>query len=159
MTPSSDDITEIAREVWSAMLGLETEVAATETLDSGSLFTGTVTITGAADSVVSIQTTDVGARAYAAAMFGSAADEVADDEVVDAIGELTNMVGGNIKSLLPEPSRLSLPAVAQGQKQHLYVPGAEVLNQVALSSEGEHVLITVWSRPIPENATQESDQS
>jgi chemotaxis protein CheX len=158
MTLASDDITEIAREVWSGMLGLDSEVVPTGTdQGDGQLFTGTVTVTGAADCLVSIQTSDAGARAYAAAMFGSTAGEVADDEVVDAVGELTNMVGGNIKSLLPEPSRLSLPAVAQGRRQLLHVPGAEVLNQVALSSEGEQVLITVWSRP--ETATHESDQS
>ena len=35
-----------------------------------------------------------------------------DAEVADAVGELVNMVGGNIKSLMPGPSALTLPVVA-----------------------------------------------
>jgi chemotaxis protein CheX len=158
MILASDDIAEIAIEVWSAMLGLESSVTDASDSDGGTHVTGSVHVTGASDCLVSLQTSDRGARAFAAAMFGSSPDAVADDEVVDAVGELTNMVGGNIKSLLPEPSRLSLPAVAQGHSQQLRVPGAEVLNEVALTSAGERVLITVWSRPA-QDPTQESDPS
>lgn len=38
--------------------------------------------------------------------------EVSDDDLVDAFGEVANVVGGNIKSLLPTSGRLTLPTVA-----------------------------------------------
>jgi chemotaxis protein CheX len=41
--------------------------------------------------------------------------EVADGDVADAVGELVNMVGGNLKSIMPGPSSLSLPSVAAGR--------------------------------------------
>ncbi len=43
------------------------------------------------------------------------------DEQVAEVAELTNIVGGGIKSLLPSPSVLSLPTVTQGTDFHLHV--------------------------------------
>ncbi len=37
----------------------------------------------------------------------------------DAVGELINMIGGNIKALLPEPSKLSVPII--WDSYHLHV--------------------------------------
>jgi hypothetical protein len=36
---------------------------------------------------------------------------VDDEDVADALGELANVLGGNIKSVLPGPSRLGLPQI------------------------------------------------
>jgi chemotaxis protein CheX len=38
-----------------------------------------------------------------------------DEDVADAVGELANMIGGNIKGLMPGPSVLTLPVVASGR--------------------------------------------
>ena len=38
-------------------------------------------------------------------------EQLADEELVDAIGELTNMIGGNIKGTFEGVSTLSLPCV------------------------------------------------
>jgi hypothetical protein len=48
------------------------------------------------------------ARLLAGRMFAAAAPS--QDDLLDAIGELGNIVGGNVKSLLPVHSRLSLPS-------------------------------------------------
>jgi len=147
MTLASTEISEIVAEVWGAMLGLETEVADPDTLGGLPHLTGSVDVTGPHGCLVSLSVSDAAARAFAAAMFAADPHELADDEVVDAVGELTNMVGGNIKSLLPEPSRLSLPVVVPG---HGVPAGTDVLNRVALSTGSDAVLITVRSRPAPD---------
>ena len=36
---------------------------------------------------------------------------VDDEDVADALGELANVLGGNIKSVLPGPSALGLPQI------------------------------------------------
>ena len=53
------------------------------------------------------------ARTFAAAMFDRGAEQITDGEVEDALSELTNIVGGNFKSLVPttEHCTLSLPHV------------------------------------------------
>jgi chemotaxis protein CheX len=55
------------------------------------------------------------------------------------------MVGGNIKSLLPAPSKLSIPSVAQGEQYTVRVPGATLVDAVTLVCQAGPVHITVWS--------------
>jgi len=47
-----------------------------------------------------------------------------DDDVFDALGELANMIGGNLKSVLPKGVSLSMPSVVEGSKYSLRVCGA-----------------------------------
>jgi chemotaxis protein CheX len=37
--------------------------------------------------------------------------DVTQSDIVDAVGELANVIGGNVKALLPQPCQLSLPHV------------------------------------------------
>lgn len=144
---SSDDVAQIVQEVWTSMLGLDVEPVEVEVDNNMPAVAGSVGVTGATDCLISMEMQEEAAKAVAAAMFGLDATDVSDDDVADAVGELTNMVGGNIKSLLPEPSTLSLPVVAHGRIPTLRVVGGKVLlNQAFLS--GEHpVFVSVWNRP------------
>jgi len=60
----------------------------------------------------------------AAAMFGCDTNNVAADDLSDALGELANMIAGNVKPLLPGAITLSLPTVVQGSELRLGIPGA-----------------------------------
>jgi chemotaxis protein CheX len=73
-------------------------------------------------------------RASAAAMLRMAEDEVTDADRKDVAAELANMIGGNLKSVLPGPSFLSLPTIIAGENLGLYVHNAELLEDVALAS-------------------------
>lgn len=148
MQLSSDDVAQIAQEVWSSMLGLDIDRVSDDAEFSGNAVAGSVGVTGATDCLISVEMGFEGARAFAAAMFGLAADEVSTEDITDAAGELTNMVGGNIKTLLPEPSTLSLPVVAQGTiPPTLKVVGGKVILDVRFTSTGHPIHVTVWSRP------------
>ncbi len=144
---SSDDVAQIVQEVWSSMLGLDVEPLEVEIDSSGPAVAGSVGVSGATDCLISMEMQEAAARAVAAAMFGLEADGVSDDDVADAVGELTNMVGGNIKSLLPEPSTLSLPVVAHGTIPALRVVGAKVLLSQGFLSGDHPVYVNVWNRP------------
>ena len=54
------------------------------------------------------------------------------------------MVGGNLKSLLPAPSSLSVPTVAVGESCSVRVPGAVLLDRVVLVSAPGPVHISIW---------------
>jgi chemotaxis protein CheX len=47
-----------------------------------------------------------------------------DNDVYDALGELANMIGGNLKSVLPRGVTLSMPSVVEGSKYSVRVCGA-----------------------------------
>lgn len=72
---------------------------------------------------------------------GPVDEAVAPEDVTDALGELANVVGGNIKALLPAPSVLGLPDVG-GRP-----PGASSADicSVAFQWRGQPVIVSVRS--------------
>lgn len=119
-SPQPDDVRAVTEEVWSTFLGH------TEPFVEGAPRTFTpdwsasVSVTGEWNGMVAIEMTADGAHRVTCGMLGMdpETDEPAEADVVDAFGELVNMVGGNVKSLVPGPSQLSLPCVAAGQFAH-----------------------------------------
>lgn len=140
---TADQITQIAQDVWSSFLQLELEPVADLPL-KGRTVTGCVHVSGEWQGSVFLEVTAEHAMAAAEAMFAADPGSLNADEVSDALGELTNMVGGNVKSLLPAPSKLSLPSVAQGESYTVRVPGAVLLDRVALGCVAGPVHIIVW---------------
>ena len=59
---------------------------------------------------------------------------------------LVNMIGGNLKCLLPEPSELSLPTVSLGAAHVVTIPGARLLQHVELACDADRLHIAVWNR-------------
>lgn len=108
------------------MLGLTVDRAAADIPVDGLRVAGCVQVSGAWEGAVLLLCADDLAKAFAAAMFGSLEEDITDDEVRDALGELTNMVAGNIKAQLPAQTRLSMPTVARGRDFTMDVRGAAV---------------------------------
>ena len=101
-------------------------------------------ISGAWDGSVFVEATKAHAESAAEAMFASEAGTLSREEVGDALGELTNMVGGNVKGLLGVTTKLSLPSIAGGESYTLRIPGAEIVDRVLLQSASGPVRISVW---------------
>lgn len=79
---------------------------------------GSLGVAGFLSGSISVFLTRALARRAAAAMLMLEADAVSDGELIDAIGELTNMIGGNIKTALFERTPLfdiSIPSVYVGE--------------------------------------------
>jgi chemotaxis protein CheX len=149
MTISQEQIAEIARAVWSSFLDMpvrELEPSESSTADDWHSASATVHITGSWNGSVILSCSTTLARKAASAMFEIGEDDVDDGEVADAFGELVNIIGGNLKCLLPEPSQLSLPTVSQGAAHVVTVPGAGLMERVELDCEGERLHIAVWDK-------------
>jgi chemotaxis protein CheX len=147
LTPeiTAERIAEITRDIWGSFLSLELEQLpdAGEPL-SGETLTGIVHISGAWDGSVFVEVTRAHAEGAAEAMFAAEPGTLSREEVGDALGELTNMVGGNVKGLLGVTTKLSLPSIAGGESYTLRIPGAEIIDQVLLVSVAGPVRISVW---------------
>ncbi len=142
--PSADDLEVITRGVWTTFLdGDPAGLLPGGTGADGDRVTGCVHLSGAYTGSIMLQCSGPAARDAAAALFSMQPADVTQTEVVDAIGELANMVGGNVKSMLPGPSALSLPAVVHGQ---LAVPGAQVVREVQLTWRGEPLVVSLWQQ-------------
>ena len=140
---SADHVHDITREVWASFLGLDLEPWVADSW-SGLTLSGVVGISGAWQGTVALECPMPHAVAAAEAMFAADPGTLTPEEVADALGELTNMVGGNIKSLLPAPSALSTPSVAEGRDVQLFVPGAELVEQVHLIGPDALVRVSVF---------------
>lgn len=146
MQLSSDDVAQIVTEVWSSMLGIDAERLDGRPEIEGPAVAGSVGVSGAVEAQISLEMNADAARQVAGLMFGMEVDEVSDDDVADAVGELTNMVGGNVKSLIADSGMLSLPVVAQGKPPTLRVVGGQILLQDRYLADGNVILVTVWNR-------------
>jgi chemotaxis protein CheX len=131
--------------VWSTMLGIDVEPGQAMVLDRGDpdYMTGCIQITGAWQGAVTVDCSVGLARQITALMFGIEVYETMPDQVSDALGEMTNIISGTIKSFLPEPSSLSLPAVAEGRDCYFRVIGARLVAQLCFSYKGEPFQVTI----------------
>ncbi|RHA44514.1 chemotaxis protein CheX [Cellulomonas rhizosphaerae] len=68
-------------------------------------------------------------------------DAVSRADLVDAFGEIANVVGGNLKSLLPTPGTLGLPQVGDVLPP---LAGAARVQHLPLSWRGRLLVVDVW---------------
>lgn len=68
-----------------------------------------IDVSGAFNGSLSVETNCETALELASRMLSIECLETTDDDVQEVMAELTNMIGGNVKSLLPGPSVLSIP--------------------------------------------------
>ena len=138
------DVAEVASAVWESFLGLSLQPVADRTASANGGMSGLVTISGAWRGAVVLQCSPEHAVRAAEAMFAAEAGSLSPAEVADALGELTNMVGGNLKNLLPEPSSLSIPSVSGGDDTQVFVPAARPVLEVPLQCDTSVVRVTLW---------------
>ena len=102
---------QLAEEACCGMLGLTiNECGEGEAADESALG-ARIAITGEARALMTLVCEETFARYLACTMFMVADEELGADEVNDAIGELVNIIAGNVKGVLPPGTNLSLPCV------------------------------------------------
>jgi chemotaxis protein CheX len=106
---------EITRTVWKCMFGLEVSPTPVSAADAGdALCRSTVTLDGAWSGALDISCPAELARSVAAIFHGLPRADVAEADLLDALGEIANMTGGNLKAVLPGPCHLSTPRSGSG---------------------------------------------
>jgi CheY-specific phosphatase CheX len=147
MEMNDDDVHQLVTEIWGAVLGLDVAPSTEGPTAAGNrTLTGFVHIGGDWQGTVTLECPAGLATTAAATMFGMEEDELGKEEVDDALGELTNMTGGGIKSLLPGSCTLSLPTVVEGVDYSVKVPGTEQVRSLTYSCDGHPVVIRLLER-------------
>jgi chemotaxis protein CheX len=151
MNLNNTDIVQIVSTIWQSLLGIE---AVTETelpiAISGSMAT-CVQITGEWQGAVILGCGESFATKAATIMFETPQKDRNRTDMQDAVAELTNMIGGNLKGLLdlPHACQLSMPSVVVGADFTTRVPGSRVINRIALECDGEVIVVSVLEK-LPE---------
>lgn len=118
-TMNPDDLVHITEQVWTSYLDPDgSSPLLMVPTEGASDVCAAVSVTGAWRGHVVVECSTAASRHAAAALLGVETTEVTGADVADALGELANIIGGNVKVLLPEPCALSLPYVVAAAGAH-----------------------------------------
>lgn len=117
----NDKIIETTIEIFATMVMVDVSVDGPPLQTSGTLsdsISGMIGLAGTHKGVLAIHVPNHVALTITSSFLGTDVDEINDD-VRDAVGELANMLGGNVKTILSKNGRdidLSLPSTISGHK-------------------------------------------
>lgn len=133
--PEQEHISDITENVWTGFLDIPLARASGE--PEVCECAASISIEGAWNGVVVVCCSQRLAQRVAAAMFQCDSEEMREALWSDALGEIANIIGGNVKALLPSPSKLGLPHF------HADWHPPKSGQAVAFSSEGEplHIML------------------
>jgi chemotaxis protein CheX len=126
----SDKLIESTIEIFTGMVMMEITVAGEPLSNLGPLqhsITGMVGLAGTHKGVLAVHFPDQVAKEVTGSFLGMEINEINAD-VQDAIGEVANMLGGNLKTILSDRGKdiqLSLPSTISGE-QYSFTSQAEV---------------------------------
>ena len=109
-------------EVFDAMLSMDAAFLddPPDSSRDGTQIVGSVSFAGKAMGSINLHLSDAFARLITAAMLDMDEDEIeGDEEVHDVVGELSNMIGGDLKSRLCDAGltcELSIPTITSGRE-------------------------------------------
>jgi len=108
------ELRKILAKIWEMLLGFE--LAETAELWSGleGPLIG-ISIQGAWEGKLVVHFSDELALKIAREMFDLEEEAPTEEQIFDALKEIVNIVGGNLKAFLPEPCTLSLPEVVSSR--------------------------------------------
>lgn len=139
-------IEQIVQSIFSTMLNMNVTRVEQNFSRADDSLAVTIQITGKWIGSVVLDLSPEAARASAAAMFQSPSEEIAQGDEHEVAVELVNMIGGNLKSLLPGPSHLSLPTVVSGRDFGLRVHDAELIEDVALGCDAGLLRVRLYEK-------------
>jgi chemotaxis protein CheX len=145
-TTFDSQIEQIVQSIFASMLGMEVVRGADDPASCREDVLSTIHITGASSLSVVLGVSNGVAAAAAGAMLQLQPSDITDDDQRDVVAELANMIGGNLKSLLPGPLYLSLPTVLAGRDLGLQIPGAEVVEDVLLQCESGALRVRLFAQ-------------
>ncbi len=144
---SQAGIVEAVGTVWQTMLGLKLVAASDGSATAAAIgdpVTGCVQlISPTARGGVLLELPRALAGECAAILFDMSTDDLEDEDVLDVVGELTNMVAGSLTRTVASSASLTTPIIFSGTSDAVAMPKSETLHQVYLTCQGHPVGVRV----------------
>jgi CheY-specific phosphatase CheX len=129
-------------------MNLEVSPGETPWAPSNDQLTSAVHLSGAWNGALLFECDRRQACQFAGRFLSMDPPEAVNDDVRDVLGELANMIGGNLKCILVPGIRLSMPSVVDGSDYSMRVCGAEVRERLAFQcGEGTFWITVLAARP------------
>lgn len=142
------ELAQIVESVFENMLSLQASESQSPWFPSGYRLTAVVHLAGDWNGAVLLECDRTQACRFAGRFLSMDTFEAVDDVVRDVLGELANMIGGNLKCVLTRGIRLSMPSVVDGSDYGLRVCRSEVGERLAFQcAEGPFWITVLTTRP------------
>lgn len=136
-------LTQIVESVFTTMMDLEVSPSKLPWDPTGDRLSSFVHLTGHWNGAVLFECHSLQACLFAGRILSMEAPESVDDDVRDVLGELANVIGGNMKSGMATGVRLSMPTVMEGHDYDVRICGSEVLEQIVFQCADGPFCVTV----------------
>jgi chemotaxis protein CheX len=143
---SAEIVAQIVESIFSTMMGTEVSHCDTPWLSAGDRLTSSVFLEGEWNGAVSLECTQRQACQFAGEFLSMDPPGAVDDDVRDVLGELVNMIGGNLKSAIADRTQLSMPSVVDGSNYELHLCGSGPRQSIAFEFNGGHFWVTVVAK-------------
>jgi chemotaxis protein CheX len=141
----STELVAIVGEVWDSFLLGDLATLPLDTVHVPGLVTcATVCLSGVWQGVLMVECEAESAMKLSCALLGLEPGEANEVDIADTLGEIANVIGGNLKNVLPGPTLMSLPFVARSMSPSRVKDAVEICN-VAFSWDGASLRVIVWS--------------
>ena len=140
---SVEVLAQIVQSVFTTMIGLEVSPSSALWNPVGDRLTSSVYLIGEWNGAVLFDCNPRQACQFAGRILSMDPPEIVDDDVRDVLGELANMIGGNMKCCMPAGVQLSMPTVMEGRDYDMRICGSQILERVAFQCAEGHFWVTV----------------
>jgi chemotaxis protein CheX len=123
-------VVQVVDLVFTTMLGLHVKPYPMDWTPPQEMITAAVYFAGDWHGAVLLECTRDQACSFAHLLMSIPLPDTINDDVRDALGELSNMLAGNLKSVLPPGVLLSMPSVIEGSDYSLRVCGKRLVERV-----------------------------
>ena len=143
---SVEMLAEIVKSVFASMMDIEVSSSDVAWHPGGDRLTSFVQLTGEWSGAILFECSREQACNFAGRILAMDPPETVDDDVRDVLGELANMIGGNMKCGMTAGVRLSMPTVLDGSDYDLRVCGSQVQERLSFDCAEGAFWVTVLSK-------------
>jgi len=141
-----ESVINASAQFWEQMLAMKLEplpAAGDLCLAAGHIL-GSVALSGVWKGRVEVRLTERLAHQATAAMMMCPIDAVSEAEALDATKEIANIIGGVIKSSLPRPCSMTVPAAAVETRDFAHPATSDDALIVAFRHDAGDLMVRVW---------------
>jgi hypothetical protein len=154
MQVDEQQILSLSQRLWNDHLGLN--VGPAEESSHGErerVWSSCINISGAWQGALVVECPESIVRHAAVMLFASDGDETTDEDIEDAIKELSVMIGKQMRTVLPESTKLSRPSIVNDPDRKEILASLRELTDLHLSCEGRPVRIALLEKEVQTAAT------
>jgi chemotaxis protein CheX len=146
---STEMVAQVIESVFGTMLDLDVTLDDAPWAPVGDRLTSAVYLEGKWNGAVLLECDHQQACQFTGKLLSMDPPEEVDDDVRDVLGELANMIGGNIKSIVSPDDRLSLPSVIDGNNYEVRVCGSDSKRRTTFRYSGGIFGVTIVGKDLP----------